>query len=61
MLSRFQIIQRILNEMGVYNAVVARDIDNGKEGTVTALGGIKTSYRRIRETADRILTTSKGL
>ena len=61
MRSRLDVIKHILNEMGVYEYKIALDIDNGKAGTVTALGGIKVSYERIRQTADKIMTTSKGL
>ena len=61
MLSRLDIIKRILNQMGVYEYKIAIDIDNDKVGFVTALGGMKVSYERIRESANKIMSTSKGL
>ncbi len=61
MRSRLDVIKRILNEMGVYEYKIAIDIDNGKVGFVTALGGMKVSYERLRTAADKIMATSKGL
>lgn len=59
--SRLDVIKRILNEMGVYEYKIAIDIDNGKVGFVTVLGGMKVSYEIIRNAADNIMTISKGL
>ena len=61
MLSRYEIIRMLLNQLGVYSINLARDIDSGKEGTFKALGGEIYSYRRIRERADDIVRKTKGM
>lgn len=61
MLSRYEIILRILNSLGVYEQELAREIDSGKEGTFKSLQGIIYSYRRIRESADRLVNSRLGV
>ena len=61
MLSRYEIIRMLLNQLGVYNINLARDIDSGKEGTFKSLTGEMYSYRRIRDRAEDIVRKTKGL